>query len=284
MIKLLIKKIKPRLRDTHKGTYGHVFVLAGSAGMTGAAYLTSTAALLSGSGLVTLGIPKGINPIMEEKLVEVMTKPLPETRAQTLSMKALPPIREFVKKADVIAIGPGLSGHKETKALVRRLVVMLDKNFVLDADGINAFKGAADLLKRVKTEFVITPHAGEMSRLTGMSIASIQKDRKGVAKKVSKLYNCITVLKGSSTVVANPKGEVYINETGNPGMATGGVGDILTGIIASLMGQGLEPFGAAKLGVYIHGRAGDLAMREKGEISLIATDILNKLPEVFKKL
>lgn len=284
MIKPLIKKIKPRLRDTHKGTYGHVFVLAGSAGMTGAAYLTSTAALLSGSGLVTLGIPKGINPVMEEKLVEVMTKPLPETRAQTLSMKALPAIREFVKKADVIAIGPGLSGHKETKALVRRLVVMLDKNFVLDADGINAFRGAANLLKRVKTEFVITPHPGEMSRLAGMSIASIQKDRKGVAKEVSKLYNCITVLKGSSTVVANPKGEVYINETGNPGMATGGVGDILTGIIASLIGQGLEPFGAAKLGVYIHGRAGDLAMREKGEISLIATDLLNKLPEVFKKL
>lgn len=284
MIKPLIMKIKPRLKDTHKGTYGHVFILAGSAGMTGAAYLTSTAALLSGSGLVTLGVPKGLNQVMEEKLVEVMTKPLPQTSAGTLSTHALPAIREFIKKADVVAIGPGLSGHRETKVLVRRLVTTLDKKFVLDADGINAFKGAASLLKKVKAEFVITPHPGEMSRLTGISISSIQRDRKGVAKKAAKLYNCITVLKGSSTVVASPKGEVYINETGNPGMATGGVGDILTGIIASLMGQGLEPFGAAKLGVYVHGRAGDLAVREKGEISLIATDLLNKLPEVFRKL
>lgn len=284
MVKAAIKKIKPRLKDTHKGDYGHVFILAGSVGLTGAAYLTSMAALLSGSGLVTLGIPKSVNPIMEEKLTEVMTRPLPETQEQTLSLRALPKIKNFTKLVDVVAIGPGLSRNRSTQQLVRNLVAILDKDFVLDADGINAFDGKANLLKKAKKTFVITPHPGEMSRLIGESITTIQKDRKGIAKKVSKRYNCITVLKSVRTVVANPRGEIYINETGNPGMATGGVGDILTGMIASFIGQGIEPFGAAKLAVYLHGRVGDLAMHEKGEISLIATDLLDKLPTVLKNL
>lgn len=284
MVKMPIKKIKPRLKDTHKGDYGHVFVIAGSVGLTGAAYLTSMAALLSGSGLVTLGIPKSVNPIMEEKLTEVMTRPLPETRQQTLSVKALSEIKDFAKKTDVLAIGPGLSRNRSTQELVRSLVTNLDKYFVLDADGINAFEDKAELLNECKQGFVITPHPGEMSRLIGKSIDAIQKDTKGIAKKVAKRYNCVTVLKTARTVVANPKGEIYINETGNPGMATGGVGDILTGMIASFIGQGLKPFGASKLAVYLHGRAGDLAMREKGEISLIATDLLDKLPTVLKNL
>ena len=284
MVKMTIKRIKERARDAHKGDYGHVFVVAGSIGLTGAAYLSSMAALLSGSGLVTLGIPKNINPIMEEKLTEVMTRPFPETSEQTLSIKALSEIKKFTKNVDVVAIGPGLSRNKSTQQLVRKMLAMIDKDIVLDADGINAFEGKANLLKRHKQNLVITPHPGEMSRLIGESTRAIQKRRIDIAKRASRNYNCVTVLKGARTVVANPKGEIYINETGNPGMATGGVGDILTGMIASFIGQGLEPYGASKVAVYIHGRAGDLAMREKGEISLIATDLLNKLPTVYKKL
>jgi len=284
MVKGALKKLKPRSKNAHKGDYGHVFVVAGSVGLTGAAYLTSMAALLSGSGLVTLGTPKSINPIMEEKLTEVMTKPLPETSGQTLSPRGFAEIIKFAKKADAVAVGPGLSRDKNTQQLIRKLAASLNKPLVLDADGINAFEGKANLLKKVKEILVITPHPGEMSRLIGMSTAAIQADRLKVAKKVSRLYNCITVLKGARTVVCNKRGEVYVNETGNPGMATGGVGDILTGMIASFIGQGIEPYGAAKVAVYLHGRAGDLAMRKKGEISLIATDLLNKLPEVFKKL
>ena len=284
MVKRSLKKLKPRFKDTHKGDYGHVFVIAGSVGLTGAAYLTSMGALLSGSGLVTLGLPKSVNPIMEEKLTEVMTKPLPETARQTLSIKALPEIIKFAKKIDAIAIGPGLSREKSTQQLIRKVVTSLYKTFVLDADGLNAFEGRAGLLKKVKGELVITPHPGEMSRLIGMAVPSIQKERIKIARKASRLYNCITVLKGARTVVCNQRGDLYINQTGNPGMATGGVGDILTGMIASFIGQGIEPYGAAKVAVYLHGRAGDLAMRKKGEISLIATDLLDKLPEVFKKL
>ncbi len=284
MVKARITKIRPRLKDTHKGDYGHVFVLAGSVGLTGAAYLTSMAALLSGSGLVTLGVPKSINPIMEEKLTEVMTKPLPETVEETLSIKALSEIKKFAKRADVVAIGPGLSRNKKTGQLIRSLLPSLDKPIVLDADGINAFEGKAGLLEKAKKSLVITPHPGEMARLTKEKTSVIQRDRKKSAKTVSKRYNCITVLKGARTVVANPKGDFYINATGNPGMATGGVGDVLTGMIASFIGQGIEPFGAAKLAVYLHGRAGDLAVREKGEISLIATDLLDKLPTVLKSL
>jgi len=284
MVKEIVKKIQKRSSETHKGSYGHVFVLGGSPGLTGAAYLTSMAALRSGSGLVTLGTPKSLNCIMEVKLTEVMTKPLPETAKGTLSNTALAEIKNFSKTLEVVAIGPGLSRNKNTGLLVRNLVSSLDKPIVLDADGLNALEGKAKLLLKAKKEIIITPHPGEMSRLIRKSVSTIQNDRRGIAKSVSKLYNCVTVLKGSRTVVANPKGELYINETGNPGMATGGVGDVLTGMIASFVGQGITSFGAAKLAVYLHGRAGDLAMREKGEISLIATDLLHKLPSVLKNL
>ncbi len=284
MVRALVKRIKKRARDAHKGDYGHVFVIAGSPGLTGAAYLASMSSLLSGSGLVTLGIPKSINEIMEEKLTEVMTLPLSETKDKTLSLAALSKIKSFSKKTDVLAIGPGLSRNKATAGLIRKIVTTSNKPIVLDADAINAFEKKQDLLKKAKNTIVVTPHPGEMSRLTGVSTRIIQKDRVKAAVKLSKRVKCITVLKGSRTVVANPKGEVYINETGNPGMATGGVGDILTGMVASFIGQGIEPYGAAKLAVYLHGKAGDLAAREKGKISLIATDLLDKLPVVFKKL
>ena len=277
-------KIPRRKADSNKGDYGHVFVLAGSAGFTGAAALCSQAALVSGSGLVTLGIAKSLNPIMARKLTEVMTRPLPETSGQTLSEKAYPAIMKFSEKADCIALGPGLSRDPSTQRLVRKLITTLKKPVVIDADGINAFEGKADLLKRAKAPVVITPHPGEMSRLSGLSVKRIAAAKEKVAKEFANKYNVVCVLKGHRTVVARPDGKTYVNPTGNPGMAKGGTGDVLTGIIASFIGQGMRPFDAAMLGVYLHGFAGDLAAKEKGEISMLASDLLNKIPAAIKKL
>jgi NAD(P)H-hydrate epimerase len=277
-------KIPRRKADSNKGDYGHVFVLAGSAGFTGAAALCSQAALVSGSGLVTLGIAKSLNPIMARKLTEVMTRPLPETSGQTLSEKAYPAIMKFSEKADCIALGPGLSRDPSTQRLVRKLITTLKKPVVIDADGINAFEGKAELLKRAKAPVVITPHPGEMSRLSGLSVKRIAAAKEKVAKEFANKYNVVCVLKGHRTVVARPDGKTYVNPTGNPGMAKGGTGDVLTGIIASFIGQGMRPFDAAMLGVYLHGFAGDLAAKEKGEISMLASDLLNKIPAAIKKL
>jgi len=278
-IKKLLPKRKP---DTHKGDYGHVFVIAGSVGLTGAAALCSQAALLSGSGLVTLGIPKSLNPIMARKLTEVMTKPLPQTKEQSLSYSALKEILKFAEKVNCVAIGPGLSKNKSTQKLVKKLLTSLKKPIVLDADGINALEGKVNLLKSAKAPIVITPHPGEMSRLVSLSKNEIARNKQRIAKKFSNKYNVVCVLKGHRSVVAGPKGRAYINTTGNPGMASGGVGDILTGMIASFIGQGLSPFNAAKLGVYLHGLAGDLAAKKKGEVSLIASDLLQVLPKSIR--
>ena len=280
------RNIFKRDKNTHKGDYGHVFVLAGSVGMTGAAYLTSQAALLSGSGLVTLGIPSSLNSIVARKLVEVMTRPLPETKAQTLSRKAFSEVKKFSKKIDVVAIGPGLSQNKETQALIRRVVSEIDKPMVIDADGINALAGHTNILRNTQYAIrntILTPHPGEMARLIGKTGAFARKNRKKVAKDFVKKYNVTLVLKGHHTVVAAPNKKLYINKTGNPGMASGGVGDVLTGIIASFLGQGLSAFDAARIGVYVHGLAGDMAAKETGQSSLTATALLNKLPEVLRK-
>ena len=277
-------KIPKRRADSNKGDYGHVFVLAGSAGLTGAAVLCSQAALLSGSGLVTLGIVKSLNPAMARKLTEVMTKPLAETKGRALNEKAFPEIMKFSEKADCIAIGPGLSQDPSTQRLVRRLIIALRKPIVLDADGINSLEKNTELLKRAKVPIVITPHPGEMSRLIALPRKGISEAKEKVAKDFANKYNVVCVLKGHRTVVARPGGKVYVNTTGNPGMAKGGTGDVLTGMIAAFIGQGIKPFDAAKLGVYLHGLAGDLAAKEKGEVSMLASDLLNKIPEAIKKL
>lgn len=277
-------KIPKRKADSNKGDYGHVFVLAGSAGLTGAAALCAQAAIVSGSGLVTLGIAKSLNPIMARKLTEVMTKPLPETSGQTLSEKAFPEILKFAGKADCVAIGPGLSRNPGTQRLIRKLIVALSIPIVLDADGINAIEGKASILKSAKASIVITPHPGEMSRLVALSRDRISKAKEKVAKDFANKYNVVCVLKGHRTAVARPNAaKTYINKTGNPGMAKGGTGDVLTGMIASFIGQGIRPFDAARLGVYLHGLAGDLAVKEKGETSMLATDLLNKIPDAIKR-
>ena len=280
----MISKFPKRSADSHKGNFGHVMVIAGSAGYTGAAYMTSQAAILSGSGLVTLAIGRSLYEIMAVKLTEVMVKPFFETKDYSIGLLAEKDLLAFSEKCTAVAIGPGISQNKETQNLVRNLIAKLKKPMVLDADGVNALVGHLDVLKSAKEAVVLTPHPGEMSRLTGKAVEEIQKNRKDIALSFANEYNTVLVLKGRETVVAGPGGDCYVNQTGNAGMATGGSGDVLTGMIASFIGQGLDPFSASSLGVYHHGLAGDLALKEKGALSLIATDLLNKLPETLKVL
>jgi len=280
----VIGKLQKRPADSHKGDFGHVLVIAGSAGYTGAAYLTSQAAALSGAGLVTLAIGRSIYSIMAVKLTEVMVKPFFETKDLSLSLLAEKELLSFSEKITAAAIGPGISQNKETQHLVRNLVTKLNKPVVLDADGINAVCGHTDIFKDLKAPVIMTPHPGEMSRLIGKDVAEIQKARKDIALETAALYNTVLVLKGHNTIVAGPNGELYENQSGNPGMASGGMGDVLTGMIAGFTAQGIDQFSASVLGVYFHGLAGDAAAREKGVLSLLATDLLNKLPEVLKTL
>ncbi len=280
----IIKKFPKRQSATNKGDFGHALVIAGSSGYTGAAYLTSQAALLSGVGLVTLAVGRSLYEIMATKLTEVMVRPFFETRDLSLSLLAEKELLAFSEKCNCLAIGPGISQNKETQSLIRNIIAKVEKPVVLDADGINAFAVHSELLKNVKSSLVLTPHPGEMARLIGKERDEIQKNRKDVALGFASEYNTVLVLKGHETVVASPGGEYYINQTGNPGMATGGTGDVLTGIITGFIAQGITPFEASILAVYFHGLAGDLVAKEKGLLSLIATDILNKLPEALKVL
>ncbi len=290
-----LPKFNPRKNNTHKGSYGRVLVLAGSPGMTGAAYLCSKAALRSGSGIVTLGVPESLNPVMEVKLTCVMTCPLPETKESTLSNKARNKIMKLCETHDVVALGPGLSQQPETRRLILWLIKNIDRDMVIDADGLNALTDNVNVLHKIKKSVVLTPHPGEMSRLTGLGSAKdVQKERlntatqfvQSIRKKLSDEKRVILVLKGDKTIVADC-GKVYVNRTGNPGMATAGSGDVLTGITVSLIGQGYDVFDASQLGVYIHGLAGDIAAKKKGELSMIASDIIEYLPDAlikYKKL
>ncbi|MBN1526366.1 MAG: NAD(P)H-hydrate dehydratase [Candidatus Omnitrophica bacterium] len=283
-IQQMIARFPKRSPDAHKGDFGHVLAIAGSAGYTGAAYLTSQAAVLSGAGLVTLAVGKGIYPILAAKLTEVMVKPFFETKDSSLSLLAEKALLNFSERCNCIAIGPGISQNKETQNLVRSFTKKCDKPLVIDADGLNAFAGQIEELKQVQAPHVLTPHPGEMARLTGKDSADVQTDRKDIALNFAREYNTVLVLKGYRTIVASPTGDCHVNETGNAGMASGGTGDVLTGIIAAFIAQGLDTFTAAVLGVYIHGLAGDIAMKDKGVLALIATDLLDKLPEALKTL
>jgi NAD(P)H-hydrate epimerase len=284
----IVSSLPLREPDAHKGSFGHIFVIAGSLGLTGAAALTSLGALRSGVGLVTLGIPQSLNEIMERKLTEVMTKPLAETKEKTLGLTAYEEIKKFSSKVDVLALGPGLSINPETSELVRKIVSGINLPMVIDADGVNALAGHLRILKTIRPSDhptkIITPHPGEMARLLNISASQVQEDRIGIAQKVAQEYKVIVVLKGARTVIASSRGDTYLNPSGNPGMASGGSGDVLTGLIASLIGQKMEPLEASKAGVYIHGLAGDMAAQEKGEMSLIASDLLERIPQVLKRL
>ena len=272
-----------RAPATHKGDVGHVAVVGGSAGLTGAAALCSLGALRTGAGLVTLGVPKSLHEILEVKLTEVMTVPLAQTPRRSLSPAAIPAVLTMLERADVLALGPGLSQQPQAKPFVRRLIPQLTRPLVLDADGLNALAGSAKLLQGLEQPAILTPHPGEMARLTGLSAAEVQQHRLEVAQRFATNHRVTLVLKGARTVVANPDGQTYVNETGNPGMASGGMGDVLTGMIAALLGQHLALFDAARLGVYLHGLAGDLAAEEVGQVGLIASDLIDTIPLAIRR-
>jgi len=275
------KLLPERKPDAHKGDAGRVLVVAGSVGLTGAAAMSAESAYRVGAGLVTLALPESLNDPMEAKLTEVMTLPLPE-RGRAISPEAVDKVLKFAEGVDVVALGPGLSRMEGAAEAARELVARLERALVLDADGINALEGRAELLDRRRAPTVVTPHPGEMSRLTGASIEEIQRDRVGFARRFAKGHGCVVVLKGARTVVASPDGRTAINLTGDEGMASGGTGDVLTGAIAGLLAQGLPPFEASVLGVYLHGLAGELASKELTIYGALATDVLRLLPEALR--
>lgn len=283
MVREHIGKISTRKKDSHKGDYGRVLIVAGSPGMTGAATLASLGALRAGSGLVTCAVPQSLNSIMEIKLTEVMTLPLAEAKGGLMGLKAKKSVLDFAAKCNAVAIGPGLGSSEEICKLVKALLQEIECPVVIDADGLNALEGKIALIKKRKQGTVITPHPGEMSRLIKKDIAFIQRQRVEVAKKAAKDLGAVVCLKGHRTVVASPEGQVYVNDTGNSGMATGGTGDILTGMITSFIGQGVEAYSAAVSAVYLHGLAGDVAAERKGAFSMIASDMLDTMPEAFDK-
>lgn len=280
--RLLYRKINSSKKD-----FGHVLVLAGSLRYSGAAVLCAQATLRSGAGLVTLGIPNSLNnAVIKIKPREVITLPLPQTRQAALSLTGYKEIKEFIKKIDVIAIGPGIGQDKSTFALVRKLTANIDKPLVIDADGLNALSGYLEVLRKRRDEgreTILTPHPGEMARLTESTVKEVQDKRVNLAKCFAEEYKVILVLKGHNTIIVDYKGNIFINKTGNPGMASAGTGDVLTGMIAAFLAQGLDSFNAAKYAVYLHGFAGDLAVREKTQISMIASDIIDKIPEAINK-
>jgi ADP-dependent NAD(P)H-hydrate dehydratase / NAD(P)H-hydrate epimerase len=279
-----------RKPEGHKGDYGHALVVAGSVGKSGAAALASWAALRAGAGLVTVATPEPVLPIVAAHTPEVMTEPLAATRAGTISERSLEGslFATLLKGKRALAIGPGLTTQDETQSFVRTVVkTHSDVPVILDADGLNAFAGRASELKDRKGLLALTPHPGEMSRLTGRTTEEIQSNRIEIALKAAADWNAIVVLKGHHTVIAAPDGFAYINSTGNPGMGTGGTGDVLTGMLAGLVaqyGRGLNAAGYAQLvsfGVYLHGLAGDIAYADHAGAPLMASDLIRALPRAY---
>jgi len=277
--------IGPRPRDSNKGMYGHVLVAGGSLGKTGAAVMAGFSALRTGAGLVTVASPQSTLGIIAGYHPELMTEPLSETEIGSISKVALEELDRVAENKTVLAIGPGISRHPSTGEFVRTVIGKSQTPIVLDADGLNAFENRAQELTGRGRTLVLTPHPGEMARLTGLNTAAVQRDRINVARSFAREHGLILVLKGDRTAIAKSDGEVWINTTGNPGMATGGTGDILTGIVAGMLAQNPKrAFLAVLAAVYLHGLAGDVAEEVMGEHSLVATDLITALPEAFRRV
>jgi NAD(P)H-hydrate epimerase len=278
-----------RRRDSNKGTYGHALIVAGSVGKSGAAVLASRGALRAGAGLVTVATASEALPMVAAGMPEIMTVPLVSTDAGSIGMRTLDYGRfaEIAGKKSVLAIGPGLSTHNETRDFVHTVVARSEAPVILDADGLNAYDGCADTLNDRKcASLTLTPHPGEMARLLGRTVAEIQARRLDTALEAANRWRAIVVLKGFHTIVASPDGRAFVNTTGNPGMATAGTGDVLTGILAGLTAQfGVDDWlRVVGLGVYLHGLAGDIAAASVGEIPLVAGDLIDSLPAAFRQL
>ncbi len=284
--------ITPRERYSHKGDYGHILIIAGSKGKTGAALMCAKAAMRSGSGLVTIGVPESLIDIIQGRITEEMTLPLKDDGRGMLSANATDDVISFIsQKIDAVAIGPGIGVSDDTKTMLAEIIKNSPVPLIIDADGINSLSANPDdVLSKRKSPVVITPHPGEMARLLSRvfnfeyKTIDIEKNRLNISSKLSCEYGIHVVLKGVPTVITSPEGDIFINTSGNPGMATAGSGDVLTGIIASFIGQGLNPLNASISGVCIHGTAGDSASREKGEYCMAASDLIDFLPDAFRYL
>jgi ADP-dependent NAD(P)H-hydrate dehydratase / NAD(P)H-hydrate epimerase len=277
--------LRRRDRQAHKGDFGHCLIIAGSTGKTGAAALSANSAMRAGSGLVTLAVAEGLHGILEIKTTEVMTEPLPDSGSGHITSSAFPAIEKLLAGKDALAVGPGLGSRPGTTALIQTIIASVALPMVIDADGLNALAEDITILRRKKSAAVIlTPHPGEMARLLGASIPDVEADRISVAQDFARNFGVYLVLKGARTIIASPDGTAAINGSGNPGMASGGMGDVLTGIIVSLLGQQYSAWDACRIGVYLHGYAANLVADEKGEIGISASDVQEMLPHAYNRL
>ena len=277
-------RLRPRSADTHKGRTGHLLVVAGSVGKTGAAALAAGSAMRCGAGLVTLSIAESLHSIAETLVLEVMTAPLTESRCGVLGDAAVDDIKKLISGKACLAIGPGIGQAPETRRLIQKIISQIEIPMVIDADGLNNLTGQTQLLKSLKAPAVLTPHPGEMARLIDATPAEVQHNRLKCARDFATNFKVHVVLKGAATVIAHPDGKTYINPTGNSGMASGGMGDVLTGVLAGFITQGFSPEEAAHAAVYLHGAAADTLAKTIGPFGYLAGEVMNAIPGEIKKL
>lgn len=281
---LFNKAVFNRPDDSNKGTLGSLLCICGSYGMAGAAIMAGKAALRCGIGLLKIAVPKSIYPVCATNILESVYYPLEETSNGVISSKNTDFLLEMCEKSSAVVIGCGLSVCDDTKNLVQSVITNCEKPLVIDADALNCICNKPEILKNLKASAIITPHPGEMARLLHSTPKTVNSNRENTAIDFAKKFGVVTVLKGAGTIIASPDGEVYINHTGNSGMATGGSGDVLSGIIGSLLAQGAAPINAAAAGVFLHGTIGDLAAEKLGKISMLPTDMIDMIPTAYLKL
>lgn len=281
---LFNKAVFNRPDDSNKGTLGSLLCICGSYGMAGAAIMAGKAALRCGIGLLKIAIPKSIYPVCATNILESVYYPLEETSNGVISSKNTDFLLEMCEKSSAVVIGCGLSVCDDTKNLVQSVITNCEKPLVIDADALNCICNKPEILKNLKAPAIITPHPGEMARLLHSTPKTVNSNRENTAIDFAKKFGVVTVLKGAGTIIASPDGEVYINHTGNSGMATGGSGDVLSGIIGSLLAQGAAPINAAAAGVFLHGTIGDLAAEKLGKISMLPTNMIDMIPTAYLKL
>lgn len=281
---LFNKAVFNRPDDSNKGSLGSLLCICGSYGMAGAAIMAGKAALRCGIGLLKIAVPKSIYPVCATNILESVYYPLEETSNGVISSKNTDFLLEMCEKSSAVVIGCGLSVCDDTKNLVQSVITNCEKPLVIDADALNCICNKPEILKNLKAPAIITPHPGEMARLLHSTPKTVNSNRENTAIDFAKKFGLVTVLKGAGTIIASPDGEVYINHTGNSGMATGGSGDVLSGIIGSLLAQGAAPINAAAAGVFLHGTIGDLAAEKLGKISMLPTDMIDMIPTAYLKL
>lgn len=281
---IICNAFKPRAPDAHKGTTGHALIVAGSPGKTGAAAMAATSAMRAGAGLVTLGLPAGLNAVVEPMVLEAMTVQLDETENGSLAASSAEPILSLLEDKDCLAIGPGLGTGSATKDLISEVISKASVPMVIDADGLNALAGNTGVLLKVNAPVILTPHPGEMARLMDSTPEKVQADRVACAREFAQSFRTHLILKGARTVIAHPDGRVIINPTGNPGMAAGGMGDVLTGLIAGLLAQGYSPQSSAHLAVWLHGAAADALSQTKGPVGFLASEVMAEIPTQIKRV